>query len=159
MGSQHPSRNVKTLCNFEPNFWPETIASSDAKSACFKGSKTSCDVINLGIFLPNFCQKRSHHVMDASCRLDHIFCSFSQRFLDTRTNSPRKPPNIRRLFVTCGVFTRYFFMVFSWLFRGPLLSRKTVFGPFSWFYVVFFMVFSWPPFWANFTRTRPGTVF
>ena len=26
---------------------------------------------------------------------------------------------------------RGFFVVFSWLFRGPLLSRKTVFGPFS----------------------------
>ena len=25
---------------------------------------------------------------------------------------------------------------------------------FSWFFVAF----SWPPFWANFTRTRPGTV-
>ena len=47
-------------------------------------------------------------------------------------------------------------MVFSWLFRGPLLSRKTVFGPFARY---FFVAFSWPPFWANFTRTRPGTVF
>ena len=28
-------------------------------------------------------------------------------------------------------------MVFSWLFRGPLLSRKTVFGAF------FFVAFSW----------------
>ena len=55
---------------------------------------------------------------------------------------------IRRFFVTCGVFTRYFFVTFSWLFRGPLLSRKRVFG-----------AFSWPPFWAKFTRTRPGTVF
>ena len=25
----------------------------------------------------------------------------------------------RRLFVTCDVFTRYFFVAFSWLFRGP----------------------------------------
>ena len=45
---------------------------------------------------------------------------------------------IRRLFVTCGVFTRYFFVAFSWffswLFRGPLLSRNTVFGPFSWLF-------------------------
>ena len=28
------------------------------------------------------------------------------------------------------------FVVFSWLFRGPLLSGKTVFGPFS-------LLFSW----------------
>ena len=27
---------------------------------------------------------------------------------------------------------RGFFVVFPWLFRGPLLSRKTVSGPFSW---------------------------
>ena len=50
---------------------------------------------------------------------------------------------IRRLFVTCGVFTRYFFVAFSWLFRGPLLSRKTVFGPFSLLFRGFFVVFSW----------------
>ena len=31
-------------------------------------------------------------------------------------------------------------MVFPWLFRGPLLSRKTVFGPFSWFFRGFFVV-------------------
>ena len=46
---------------------------------------------------------------------------------------------IRRLFVTCGVFARYFFVAFPWLFRGPLLSRKTVFGPFSWFFRGFFV--------------------
>ena len=45
----------------------------------------------------------------------------------------------RRLFVTCGVFTRDFFVAFPWLFRGPLLSRKTVFGPFSWFFRGFFV--------------------
>ena len=27
-----------------------------------------------------------------------------------------------------------FSWVFSWLFRGPLLSRNTVFGPFSWLF-------------------------
>ena len=46
----------------------------------------------------------------------------------------------RRLFVTCGVFTRYFFVAFPWLFRGPLLSR-TVFGPFSWLLCGFFVAF------------------
>ena len=34
-------------------------------------------------------------------------------------------------------------MVFSWLFRGPLLSRKTVFGPFSLPFPGFFVAFSW----------------
>ena len=29
---------------------------------------------------------------------------------------------------------RGFSVVFPWLFRGPLLSRKTVFGPFSWLF-------------------------
>ena len=53
---------------------------------------------------------------------------------------------------------RGFFVVFSWLFRGPM-SRKTAFGPFSLLFRGFFVAFSWPPFWANFTRIRPGTVF
>ena len=34
-------------------------------------------------------------------------------------------------------------MVFSWLFRGPLLCRKTVFGPFSLLFRGFFVAFSW----------------
>ena len=42
---------------------------SDAESACFEGSRTSCDVIMFGIFGPHFGRKRSHHVMDASCRV------------------------------------------------------------------------------------------
>ena len=54
---------------------------------------------------------------------------------------------------------RGFFVAFPWLFRGPLLSRKTVFGPFLWLFRGFFVAFSWPLFWAKFTRTRPGTVF
>ena len=65
MGSQQPSPNVKTFCKFEPQIWLEIITSRDAKSACFKGS---CREIIFGIFWPNFGQKRSHHVMDASCR-------------------------------------------------------------------------------------------
>ena len=62
------SPNVKTLCNFEPQFWPEFITSRDAESTCFKGSRMSCREIIFGIFWPNFGRKRSHHVMDASCR-------------------------------------------------------------------------------------------
>ena len=38
---------------------------------------------------------------------------------------------------------RGFFVAFPWLFRGPLLSRKTVFGPFSWLFRGFFVAFSW----------------
>ena len=72
LGSQHPSPNVKTFCKFEPQIWLEIITSRDAKSACFKGSRTSCREIIFGIFWPNFGQKRSHHVMDASCRLIHF---------------------------------------------------------------------------------------
>ena len=68
LGSQHPSPDVKTFCNFETQISLEIITSRDAKSACFKGSRTSCREIIFGIFWPNFGQKRSHHVMDASCR-------------------------------------------------------------------------------------------
>ena len=46
------------------------------------------------------------------------------------------PILFRRLFVTCGVLL----VTFSWLFRGPLLSRKTVFGPFSLLFRGFFVV-------------------
>ena len=36
MGSEHPSPNVKTLCNVEPQLWPEIITTRDAESTCFK---------------------------------------------------------------------------------------------------------------------------
>ena len=45
----------------------EIITSCDAKSACFNGSGTSCDIIS-GCFGEAFGRKRSHHVMDASCQ-------------------------------------------------------------------------------------------
>ena len=54
MGSQHPSPNVKTLCNFQPQTWLEIITSRDAKSACFQGSRMSCDLIILGVFWGKF---------------------------------------------------------------------------------------------------------
>ena len=50
MGGQHPSHNVKTLCNFEIRIRPEMITSRDAENTCFKGSGTSCDVIIFGFF-------------------------------------------------------------------------------------------------------------
>ena len=52
MGSQQQSPNVKTFCTFEPQIWPEIITSRDAESTCFKGSRTSCDVIIFHIFWP-----------------------------------------------------------------------------------------------------------
>ena len=67
LGSQHPSPNVKTLCNVEPRSWPEIITSHDAESTCFNGSGTPCDATNVGIFWPIFGRKSSYHVMDASC--------------------------------------------------------------------------------------------
>ena len=69
MGSQHPSPNVKNFPRFEQQIWPEIITSRDAESTCFKGSRTSRDVINVRIFLPHFGRKRSHHVMEGSCRV------------------------------------------------------------------------------------------
>ena len=42
----------KTFCKFEPQIWLEIITSRDAKSACFKGSRTSCREIIFGIFWP-----------------------------------------------------------------------------------------------------------
>ena len=68
LGSQHPSPNVKNFPGFQPQVWPEIITSRDAESTCFKGSRTSCDVIIFRNVWPNFGRKRSHHVVDASCR-------------------------------------------------------------------------------------------
>ena len=67
LGSQHPSTNVKNLCNFEPQIWLEIITSRDAKTSCFKGSQTSCIEKNSGFFFAKFGRKRLHHVMDACC--------------------------------------------------------------------------------------------
>ena len=58
MGSQPPSPNVKTLCSFEPQIWPEILTSRDAESTCFKGSRTSCDVMILGIVGQIFGRKK-----------------------------------------------------------------------------------------------------
>ena len=74
MDSQHPSPNVKNFPLFEPQIWPEIITSRDADGTCFKGSRTLCREIIFGIFGANFGQKRSHHVMDASCR---VYFNFS----------------------------------------------------------------------------------
>ena len=60
MGSQHPSPDVKTICSFELQIWPEIITSGDIESACLKGSRTSswsCDVIIFGGFGATFGRK------------------------------------------------------------------------------------------------------
>ena len=41
---------MKTLRNFESQVWLEIITSRDAESACFKGSRTSCDVTIMAFF-------------------------------------------------------------------------------------------------------------
>ena len=46
---------------------------------------------------------------------------------------------LRRLFVTCGVFARYFFVAFSWFFRGFFVAlfclEKQCSGLFRYFFV------------------------
>ena len=42
-----------------------------------------------------------------------------------------------------SLLVAFLLVTFSWLFRGPLLSRKTVFGPFSLLFRGFFVAFSW----------------
>ena len=55
----------------------------------------------------------------------------------------RSQKTFRYLWRFYSLLFRGFFVVFSWLFRGPLLSRKTVFGPFSLLFRGFFVAFSW----------------
>ena len=50
---------------------------------------------------------------------------------------------LRRLFVTCGVFTRYFFVVFSWFFRGFFVALFCLEKQCSGLFRYFFVVFSW----------------
>ena len=50
-----------------------------------------------------------------------------------------KIENFKRDSEDFSLLVAFLLVTFSWLFRGPLLSRKTVFGPFS----LLFVVFSW----------------
>ena len=68
MGSQHPSPNVKTFCNFTPQIWPEIITSRDAESTWFEGSRPSCDEITLGNFWANFWPEKLTSRDGCSCR-------------------------------------------------------------------------------------------
>ena len=63
-------------------------------------------------------------------------------------NGMAKKWMFRRLFVTCDVFVRYSFVAFPWLFRGPHLLRKTVFGRFSWLFRGFFVALILGKFYA-----------
>ena len=134
LGSQHLSPNVKTFCNFEPQIWPEIITSRDAESTCFKGSRTSCDVISFGIFWLNL-----RTPPPATEPRDGPTWNFHEKFrknnprpeiLDSRI-MPRKyrknTPKIPKIIVL--VFFRYFWGI-SW---G---SKKNGLGPiFSVFFV------------------------
>ena len=92
MDSQNPSPNAKTLCNFEPQIWPEIITSRDTESTCSEGSRTSCDVIIVGVFGANLGRKRSHHVMDASFWWKWNHLSF-WRFPRFQNDFPQRAPN------------------------------------------------------------------
>ena len=46
------------------------------------------------------------------------FAQVSSDLLKTHLLNPHLRHSIRRFFVTCGVFARYFFVVFLWLVRG-----------------------------------------
>ena len=80
VGNQHLSLNCrKILCNFEPRLWLEIITSRDAQSACFKGSRTSCDVAIFWaffIFVP-FCGPKKIASRDG-CFLLMLAISHSQ---------------------------------------------------------------------------------
>ena len=62
----------------------------------------------------------------------------------------------RYLWRSYSLLFRGFFVVF---FRGFFVALFCLEKQCSGLFRYFFVAFSWPPFWANFTRTRPGTVF
>ena len=66
----------------------------------------------------------------------------SQKFRDTCNRTTY----VRRLFVTCCVFTRYFFVAFSWFFRGFFVALFCLEKQCSGLFRYFFVVFSWPLF-------------
>ena len=54
---------------------------------------------------------------------------------------------------------RYLWRFYSLLFRGFFVALFCLEKQCSGLFRYFFVAFSWPLFWAKFTRTRPGTVF
>ena len=92
-----------------------------------------------GLLTKDLCLDRGLH-----CKIllksESVKCRFSKcRFSVLNLNQK----TFRYLWRFYSLLFRGFFVVFSWLFRGPLLSRKTVFGPFSLLFRGFFVVFSW----------------
>ena len=72
-------------------------------------------------------------------------------------------PGTERRSEDFSLLVAFLLVTFSWLFRGFFVAlfclEKQCSGLFRYFFVVFFVAFSWPRFWATFTRTCPGTVF
>ena len=77
-----------------------------------------------GEFTKNRCNSRIWRVFVNSRMV------FPAKHSESRT---KNTPFFRRLFVTCGVFTRYFFVTFSWFFRGffvaPVLGKFYAYSP------------------------------
>ena len=64
------------------------------------------------------------------------------------------------LLVTFAWLFRSFFVAFSaWKKKQCLGVFRAFFAAFPWLFRGFSVAFSWPSFWANVTRTRPGKVF
>ena len=136
----HPSPNVKTFGNFELQIWLEIITSRDAKSACFKGSRTSCREIIFAIFWPNFGQKRSHHVMDASCRT-----KISQNILKVFNSFQWAPSNRHSKFVEIVQISKSLltiaFLLGQTLQLGPIFLADE--GKMAWMSQSFFRDIQW----------------
>ena len=64
--------------------------------------------------------------------------NLEKQLLDQFSGNPLKTQNhiTRKESEDFSLLVAFLLVTFSWLFRGPLLSRKTVFGP-------FFVTFSW----------------
>ena len=76
--------------------------------------------------------------------INRILAGFDGIWLTTAS------PLFRRLFVTCDVFARYFFVAFPWLFRGFFVAliclEKQCLGVFRGYFVAFPWLFRGPHF-------------
>ena len=116
MGSQHPSPNVKNPLRIRAAFWLKIITSRDAKSACFKGSGTSCDVIIFGIFGPFFGIFRKKIASRDGC-----FCWWEHAHFTRKGLGGRLAWSVQsRLKVSIAEgYVLKFFSIFGPLPRGP----------------------------------------
>ena len=117
-------RGLKSLCNFEPQIWPETIT-------CFIKVQGR-HVTILGIFWAKFLARKknkSHHVKDASFR-----------FLNVRGQTAEKITAVNtRKTVKTAVF--WVFRLFARLFLGCLTGTHS--APFSAVFQLFSMSGIW----------------